>query len=89
MLGFAGMIILATSACVIGGIDFAATDVPGKISPAAEQALNVLQNDVFPGNAGRRGHLPPRQRVRDRDERCRRYPPAGSAGLPCCSASSR
>jgi hypothetical protein len=49
MLGFAGMIILATSACVITGIDFAATDVPGKISPAAEQALNVLQNDVFFG----------------------------------------
>ena len=34
---------------MIGGIDFAATDVPGKISPAAEQALNVLQNDVFFG----------------------------------------
>jgi hypothetical protein len=49
MLGFAGMIVLATSAGVISGLDFAASDVPGKISPAAEQALNVLQNDVFFG----------------------------------------
>jgi hypothetical protein len=48
-LGFAGMIVLATSAGVITGIDLAAADVPGKIAPAAEQALNVLQNDVFYG----------------------------------------
>lgn len=26
----------------------AAADVPGKLSPAAEQALNVAQNDFFP-----------------------------------------
>ena len=29
------------------GMEFAATDVPAKISPAAEQALNVLQDNVF------------------------------------------
>lgn len=28
-------------------MEFAATDVPGKISPAAEQAPNVLQDNVF------------------------------------------
>jgi hypothetical protein len=48
-LGFAGMVVLAVSAAAIAGINFAATDVPGKVSPAAEQTLNVLQNDVFFG----------------------------------------
>jgi len=46
-LGFSGMVIFAVGVCTILGTLFAATDVPGKISPAAEQALNVLQNDMF------------------------------------------
>ena len=46
-LGFAGMVIYVTGALTIVGMEFAATDVPGKISPVAEQALNVLQNDLF------------------------------------------
>jgi Domain of unknown function (DUF4386) len=46
-LGFGGMIILAVGALTLVGMEFAATDVPGKISPSAEQALNVLQDDVF------------------------------------------
>jgi hypothetical protein len=46
-LGFGGMIIFVVGALTLVGMEFAATDVPAKISPAAEQALNVLQNDVF------------------------------------------
>ncbi|MGZ4375792.1 MAG: hypothetical protein ACXVR9_13530 [Gaiellaceae bacterium] len=48
-VGFAGMAVLAAGAGVLAGINFAATDVPTKISPSAMQALNVLQNDVFFG----------------------------------------
>lgn len=48
-LGVSGMTALAVGGATLAGINFAATDVPGKISPAAEQALNVLQNDVFFG----------------------------------------
>jgi hypothetical protein len=48
-VGFAGMIVLVVGTATLLGMNFAATDVPGKISPAAEQALNVLQNDVFVG----------------------------------------
>jgi hypothetical protein len=46
-LGFSGMVIFVIGAFTITGMEFAATDVPGKLSPAAEQALNVLQNDIF------------------------------------------
>jgi len=46
-LGVSGMTVLAVGGATLVGINFAATDVPGKISPTAEQALNVLQNDVF------------------------------------------
>src|SRR5579862_413633 len=46
-LGFSGMVIFAVGAMTLAGMNFAAADVPGKISPSAEQALNVLQNDVF------------------------------------------
>jgi hypothetical protein len=46
-LGFSGMIIFVIGALTLVSLEFAATDVPAKISPAAEQALNVLQNDVF------------------------------------------
>ncbi|HZT95112.1 MAG TPA: hypothetical protein VE985_11620 [Gaiellaceae bacterium] len=48
-LGVSGMTVLAVGGATIAGINFAAADVPGKISPTAEQALNVLQNDVFFG----------------------------------------
>jgi hypothetical protein len=48
-VGLAGMAVLAASAGVLAGINFAATDVTTKISPDALQALNVLQNDVFFG----------------------------------------
>ncbi len=46
-LGVSGMTVLAAGGATFLGFDFAASDVPGKISPAALQALNVLQNDVF------------------------------------------
>ena len=46
-VGFSGIVIFAVGACTLVGMTFAAADVPGKISPAAEQALNVLQNDTF------------------------------------------
>lgn len=46
-LGFSGMVIYAIGAFTVTGMEFAASDVPAKISPSAEQALNVLQNDVF------------------------------------------
>ena len=46
-LGYSGMIIFVVGALTLVGMEFAATDVPGKISPSAEQALNVLQDDVF------------------------------------------
>jgi hypothetical protein len=46
-LGFSGMVIYVVGALTLIGMEFAATDVPGKISPAAEQALNVLQDNVF------------------------------------------
>lgn len=47
-LGFAGAALLALAFAILGGLLYSAADVPGKISPAAEQALNVLQDDVFP-----------------------------------------
>ncbi len=47
MLGYSGMVIYVVGALTLLGMEFAATDVPAKISPAAEQALNVLQNDIF------------------------------------------
>jgi hypothetical protein len=46
-LGFSGMVIFTVGALTLTGMEYAATDVPAKISPAAEQALNVLQDDVF------------------------------------------
>lgn len=49
ILGFGGSIVLAVGVFVAAGFNFAAADVPLRISPASEQALNVLQNDVFFG----------------------------------------
>jgi len=46
-LGYSGMVIFVIGALTLVGLEFAASDVPAKISPAAEQALNVLQDDVF------------------------------------------
>jgi hypothetical protein len=46
-LGFSGMVIYVVGALTAVGMEFAATDAPAKISPSAEQALNVLQDDVF------------------------------------------
>jgi hypothetical protein len=46
-LGFSGMVIYVVGALTLVGMEFAATDVPAKISPSAEQALNVLQDDIF------------------------------------------
>lgn len=47
-LGFLGMGFFALAFSIIAGLLYAAADVPTKISPSAEQALNVLQNDLFP-----------------------------------------
>jgi hypothetical protein len=47
-LGFLGSGVFALAFSVAAGSVYAAADVPTKISPAAEQALNVLQDDVFP-----------------------------------------
>lgn len=48
-LGFAGAIVLAGGITVAAGTSFALTDVPTVISPTAEQALNVISNDLFLG----------------------------------------
>jgi hypothetical protein len=47
-LAFLGTGMFAVGFSVAAGVLFSAADVPTKISPAAEQALNVLQDDVFP-----------------------------------------
>jgi hypothetical protein len=47
-LGFAGMVFFAVAFSVAAAFLYAAADVATKISPSAEQALNVLQNDIFP-----------------------------------------
>jgi hypothetical protein len=47
-LGFIGSGVLAVAFSVSAGAVYSAADVPTKVSPAAEQALNVLQDDVFP-----------------------------------------
>ncbi len=48
-VGFGGAVVLAGGIAVAVGATFALTDVPTVISPTAEQALNVLSNDVFIG----------------------------------------
>jgi hypothetical protein len=47
--GYGGIIVFVGGVAVLAGASLAAADVPTKISPAAEQALNVLQNDTFVG----------------------------------------
>ena len=46
-LGFGGGIVFVLALAIAAGVTAAAVDVPGKIDPAAEQALSVLANDVF------------------------------------------
>ena len=41
------MIVFAVGTATLAGLNYAAADVPDKITPAAEQTLNVLANDVF------------------------------------------
>ena len=48
MLGFVGMALFVISLAILAGLLYSAADVPSKITPAAEQALNVLQDDLFP-----------------------------------------
>lgn len=49
LLGLGGALLVALGFAVFSAIDFALADVPGKLSPGAAQALNVLDNDfVFP-----------------------------------------
>jgi hypothetical protein len=43
----AGAVLIAAGFTVVLGIDYALTDVPGRLAPSAAQALNVLDNDVF------------------------------------------
>jgi hypothetical protein len=45
--GFAGVIVFGIGAATLAALNFAAADVPSKIGPTAEQALNVVSNDVF------------------------------------------
>lgn len=47
-VAFLGMGFVALAFSIVAGLLYAAADVPTKISPSAEQALNVLQNDLFP-----------------------------------------
>ena len=47
LLGFGGAVTIAAGGMVTAGLSFAAAEVPLKISPGAEQALNVASNDVF------------------------------------------
>jgi hypothetical protein len=47
-LGFLGSGFFALAFSVAAGMLYAAADVPTKISPSAEQALNVVQDNVFP-----------------------------------------
>jgi hypothetical protein len=46
-VAFAGMIVFAAGAAVIGSIHFALTDLADDIDPVAVQALNAIDNDSF------------------------------------------
>jgi hypothetical protein len=43
----AGAVLLTGGIALFSGIDFALADVPNRLDPAAAQALNVLNNDLF------------------------------------------
>jgi hypothetical protein len=56
-IAFGSAVLFAAGSGVSFGCQYALADVPGRLDPAAAQALNVLQNDVFlfiegPGIAG-------------------------------------
>lgn len=46
-LGFAGGVIAAVGGAIFSGLSVALSDVPSRLDPAAAQALNVLNNDMF------------------------------------------
>jgi hypothetical protein len=46
-LVLAGAVMLAVGAAIFGGLDWALADVPNKLDPAAAQALNVLNSNLF------------------------------------------
>ena len=43
----AGATLLVAGVGIFSGLDLALADVPSRLSPAAAQALNVLNNDMF------------------------------------------
>jgi hypothetical protein len=43
----AGAALLTAGVAIIVGFDFALSDVPGRLAPAAAQALNVASNDIW------------------------------------------
>lgn len=43
---FGGAVLFAVGGALSAGTQFALADVPGKLSPAAAQALNLLQQDI-------------------------------------------
>jgi hypothetical protein len=45
-VAFGGAVLFAGGGAIVAGTTVALTDVPSKLSPAAAQALNVLNNDV-------------------------------------------
>lgn len=45
-VSFGGAIVFAASGALGAGTTFSLTDAPGRLSPAALQALNVVQNDL-------------------------------------------
>jgi hypothetical protein len=51
---FGGAVLFAVGGGLAAGLQFALVDVPSKLSPAAAQALNLLENDmsVFALTAG-------------------------------------
>jgi hypothetical protein len=46
-VGLGGALVFAVGMAIFAGLGFALADVPGKLSPGAAQALNVLENDLF------------------------------------------
>lgn len=46
-VGLGGALLFALGFALFTGVDYSIADVPGKLSPSAAQALNVLDNDLF------------------------------------------
>jgi hypothetical protein len=48
-IGFAGVVVFAAGGCISAGMQLALADVPGRLTLAAAQTLNILNNDLgFP-----------------------------------------